>query len=146
MTTCLILTHNCQPPSLSQLWKRPGLRILTADEWRGWLEPPKKNGKNSMTNASFKCLSVLLSNVNINFYVNKYLLRSRLGVKLQARLWGHNGEQYTGNIKTYYLKKKFTLLAYWCYRYIYQVLVVPKGLQGTRQTTRYISALKELAT
>lgn len=65
-----------------------------------------------MTNASFKCLSVLLSNVNINFYVNKYLLRSRLGVKLQARLWGHNGEQYTGNIKTYYLKKKFTLLAY----------------------------------
>lgn len=72
--------------------------------------------KNSLTDAFFKCLS-LLPNVNINFYVNKYLLRSWLGVKLQARLWGHNGEQYTCNMKAHHLEKihpygLLTLLVY----------------------------------
>lgn len=74
-------------------------------EWNHW----RKMGKSSLTDASsFKCLSPL-SSVNINFYVNKYLLKSWQSVKLQASLWGHSGEQYTGNIKAHHLEKKSPL-------------------------------------
>lgn len=83
----------------------PRPQNLTADEWRGWLEPRKKNGKKLLDRCLLQMPVPFISNVNINFYVNKYLLRSWLGVKLQARLWGHNGEQDTGSIKPHHLQK-----------------------------------------